>query len=587
MAWQFNSKGMGAALGEGITAGLKRKYEREDREEDVKMKRADARAELTAQALKEMKGYRKPKFDEAGDFQDWEENPEARSRNESILKNLAPQFFEKTVQEAKPAVLSSEQEGLDDLTSRMNAETRRRAAAGDMRPVTMADVQGASPAPVPQAPPSPTPLLENPAAKKQEMEREKLMVTAAGNAAKAKGAAAEADKVVTGEKIQGGGPNGEDVLLAKKMEQSLPGAEVLGDVTPAQPEVKEEFNPTPEMMADIQRRVMMAPQKDADTLVPNATIPPLIRDTLGLPETGQTPASVLKALLDFKKPSATAAAKPEVELNPELDGILERVAQGTPAGTALRMFRAATGRQPNPREEKQIKDAAALYTGKTAPAAVVAEREAKKEARTQEKEDKLKQSNQATASIVVQDGNRILEMIKKNPRAVGPWVGDIGKYVPGTGARTIMQMLDTIKANTSFDKLQAMRAASPTGGALGQVSDSENRLLQATIGKLDVSLPRPVFEDNLKRVINQYNDTIHGPGGGPKRYKLSFDEEGRPAKGSAPQGTQRFMETSAFVTKKLKEVDANKSLSASEKRSLKKQYADRFEEITGVPWGKP
>jgi hypothetical protein len=45
--------------------------------------------------------------------------------------------------------------------------------------------------------------------------------------------------------------------------------------------------------------------------------------------------------------------------------------------------------------------------------------------------------------------------------------------------------LETIKANIGFDKLQAMREASPTGGALGAISDMENKLLQAVQGALD------------------------------------------------------------------------------------------------------
>jgi hypothetical protein len=43
----------------------------------------------------------------------------------------------------------------------------------------------------------------------------------------------------------------------------------------------------------------------------------------------------------------------------------------------------------------------------------------------------------------------------------------------------------TIKANIGFDRLSEMRANSPTGGALGQVSELENLLLQATQGSLD------------------------------------------------------------------------------------------------------
>lgn len=57
--------------------------------------------------------------------------------------------------------------------------------------------------------------------------------------------------------------------------------------------------------------------------------------------------------------------------------------------------------------------------------------------------------------------------------------------IPGTEAKNVTRLLDTIRANLGFNQLQEMRDNSPTGGALGQVSELENRLLQATEGSLD------------------------------------------------------------------------------------------------------
>jgi len=72
--------------------------------------------------------------------------------------------------------------------------------------------------------------------------------------------------------------------------------------------------------------------------------------------------------------------------------------------------------------------------------------------------------------------------------------------------------IDTIKANVGFDKLQAMREASPTGGALGQVSDFENRLLQAVLSNLDQAQSEQQFLDNLEIVEGVYADIVHGKG---------------------------------------------------------------------------
>jgi hypothetical protein len=51
-----------------------------------------------------------------------------------------------------------------------------------------------------------------------------------------------------------------------------------------------------------------------------------------------------------------------------------------------------------------------------------------------------------------------------------------------------------------FDELQAMRDASPTGGALGQVSDFENRQLQALRGNIEAAQSAAQLRDNLERL---------------------------------------------------------------------------------------
>lgn len=87
--------------------------------------------------------------------------------------------------------------------------------------------------------------------------------------------------------------------------------------------------------------------------------------------------------------------------------------------------------------------------------------------------------------------------------------GSALSYVPGTDAHTLSQRLDTIRANIGFDKLQAMRDASPTGGALGQVSEMENRLLQAVYGSLNQAQNSQELGRVLDQVQNTYNEIIH------------------------------------------------------------------------------
>ena len=80
--------------------------------------------------------------------------------------------------------------------------------------------------------------------------------------------------------------------------------------------------------------------------------------------------------------------------------------------------------------------------------------------------------------------------------------------IPGTEAHDFRARITTIKANIGFDKLQSMREQSPTGGALGQVSEMELRQLNASMGNLDIGQSPEQLRENLIAVREQYIRTI-------------------------------------------------------------------------------
>ena len=120
------------------------------------------------------------------------------------------------------------------------------------------------------------------------------------------------------------------------------------------------------------------------------------------------------------------------------------------------------------------------------------------------------QAKERSSNIVTQDIDRALNLIDTASLPTTGLAGDFLSNIGGTSARDVRGLIDTVRANVGFDKLQAMREASPTGGALGQVSERENALLQATMGNLDQSQSREQLEFNLKRLSNQVIDTVHG-----------------------------------------------------------------------------
>ena len=86
-------------------------------------------------------------------------------------------------------------------------------------------------------------------------------------------------------------------------------------------------------------------------------------------------------------------------------------------------------------------------------------------------------------SIVVNDAiNRALPKIDNFSTG---FLGTVISQIPGTDAKDLTRLLDAVKANAGFDKLQDMRDNSPTGGALGQVSNTELGFLQSVFGNLD------------------------------------------------------------------------------------------------------
>jgi hypothetical protein len=55
-----------------------------------------------------------------------------------------------------------------------------------------------------------------------------------------------------------------------------------------------------------------------------------------------------------------------------------------------------------------------------------------------------------------------------------------------------------------------MRQASPTGGALGQVSNEEGTRLENIFGSLNPAASPRIFNRNVDRAIESYLDVIHG-----------------------------------------------------------------------------
>jgi hypothetical protein len=83
--------------------------------------------------------------------------------------------------------------------------------------------------------------------------------------------------------------------------------------------------------------------------------------------------------------------------------------------------------------------------------------------------------------------------------------GAVGEWIPSSDRNNAETLVSTIKSHIGFDRLDRMRKESPTGGALGQVSEMELRQLNATLGSLEFSQTEEQFLVTLKQVQDEYD----------------------------------------------------------------------------------
>ena len=102
--------------------------------------------------------------------------------------------------------------------------------------------------------------------------------------------------------------------------------------------------------------------------------------------------------------------------------------------------------------------------------------------------------------------NNVNKAIDKAGFMTTGFIGDVMSKFRGTEAFDAGQIIDTIRANISFDTLQKMREASPTGGALGSVSERELAQLERVIGSLDQGQSEAQLVENLMAVRNHYQN---------------------------------------------------------------------------------
>lgn len=119
---------------------------------------------------------------------------------------------------------------------------------------------------------------------------------------------------------------------------------------------------------------------------------------------------------------------------------------------------------------------------------------------TQNKDWQRIQSQQAQSDLVRGDVKKAIGLVKPETTGALASAKDLPFFGQSTESGRLANALATIKANVGFDNLQTMRDNSPTGGALGAVTEKEIAFLQAMQGSLEQSQTAADLKANLQRL---------------------------------------------------------------------------------------
>lgn len=131
---------------------------------------------------------------------------------------------------------------------------------------------------------------------------------------------------------------------------------------------------------------------------------------------------------------------------------------------------------------------------------------AREQDRAEKRQEKL-DKQAASAKMQIASADRVITEVQEAKNMVSGFTAGAGgllSSIPLTGAKDLASKLTTIKANLGFDRLQQMRDASPTGGALGQVAVQELIALQSTIASLDQQQSPAQLKSALEKIEGHY-----------------------------------------------------------------------------------
>jgi hypothetical protein len=139
-----------------------------------------------------------------------------------------------------------------------------------------------------------------------------------------------------------------------------------------------------------------------------------------------------------------------------------------------------------------------------APATGLVSQKQAKEQEAKQKQQLALESSIGTADAMNEAIGGAKEILQDPYTFTSGLVGKTMSAINAPARTTLEGYIDTLKANLSFEELKAMKAASPTGGALGAISENELRLLGSTVASLNPNMPRDKLLENINKIEKKY-----------------------------------------------------------------------------------
>jgi hypothetical protein len=128
-----------------------------------------------------------------------------------------------------------------------------------------------------------------------------------------------------------------------------------------------------------------------------------------------------------------------------------------------------------------------------------------------------------TQLVDARDAAQALLNSPKELKAISGFTGPAMAIAPGTDAFTGAAKLENLQTRSFVSEIQKMRAASPTGGAVGSVTEKEMGALSNIQASLKAGLKEDVLRKQLQQYINSANRALKTI---PNEYARTYGYQG-------------------------------------------------------------